>query len=208
MPQYGFHFDSTRCIGCKTCELACKDYKQLDTAYAYRHIYDYEGGTWSRDEQGVCTPQDCFAYHVSISCQHCDDPACMKVCPTKAMHKDPDTGIVSVDTTRCVGCNYCHMACPYNAPVVDRQKGHSMKCDGCQERIAQGKRTICVDACPTRALDFAPIDELRKKYGDTPGIAPMPSPDYTHPNITITVCPAGRAPGDDVGFVANPEEVR
>ena len=135
MTQYGFYFDSTRCTGCRTCEIACKDYKDLGVDFAYRHVYDCEGGDWQMQSDGTYT-QDCFVYHVSLGCQHCDDPACVKVCPTTAMHKDTSTGLVSVDEHKCIGCGYCHMACPYNAPKVDREKGHSVKCNGCAERVA------------------------------------------------------------------------
>ena len=111
MTQYGFYFDSTRCTGCRTCEIACKDYKDLGVDFAYRHVYDCEGGDWQMQSDGTYT-QDCFVYHVSLGCQHCDDPACVKVCPTTAMHKDASTGLVSVDEHKCIGCGYCHRACP------------------------------------------------------------------------------------------------
>ena len=161
MTQYGFYFDSTRCTGCRTCEIACKDYKDLGVDFAYRHVYDCEGGDWQMQSDGTYT-QDCFVYHVSLGCQHCDDPACVKVCPTTAMHKDASTGLVSVDEHKCIGCGYCHMACPYNAPKVDREKGHSVKCDGCADRVAAGEAPVCVEACPARALSFGTVDEMAK----------------------------------------------
>lgn len=207
MTQYGFYFDASRCTGCKTCEMACKDYKDLMPDISYRKVYDYEGGTCAQRDDGT-VEHDAFAYHVSISCQHCSDPACVHVCPTTAMRKNEGTGIVSVDATLCVGCGYCVMACPYNSPKVDRAKGHSVKCDGCQERIAEGRQAICVESCPLRALDFGDIDRLRAEHGDVAAIAPMPSADWTHPNIVILPCPSAKAPGDESGFIANPKEVR
>lgn len=206
MTQYGFYFDSTRCTGCRTCEMACKDYKDLSTEVSYRKVYDCEGGTWKAGENDTYT-QECFAYHVSLSCQHCDDPACVKVCPTTAMHKDPETGLVSVDAGKCIGCGYCHMACPYNSPKVDREKGHSVKCDGCAERVAAGKRPICVEACPLRALDFGDISELRGKYEGVNEVAPLPEARYTNPNIVIKPCPAAELAVNEAGLVANPLEV-
>ncbi len=166
MEQYGFYFDSERCTGCKTCELACKDYKDLGTEVNFRRIYEYTGGQWNQQADG-CWHQNIFAYYMSISCNHCADPACTKVCPTGAMHKNAD-GFVIVNEEICIGCRYCHMACPYDAPQYDAQKGHMTKCDGCYSRIKSGQKPICVDACPLRALDFAPIDELRAKYGLKP----------------------------------------
>ncbi|VTP66051.1 DMSO reductase iron-sulfur subunit [Leclercia adecarboxylata] len=78
--QYGFFIDSSRCTGCKTCELACKDYKDLTPDVSFRRIYEYAGGDWQEDN-GVWH-QNVFAYYLSISCNHCEDPACTKVCPS------------------------------------------------------------------------------------------------------------------------------
>ena len=160
--QYGFFIDSARCTGCKTCELACKDYKNLTPEVSFRRIYEYAGGDWQEDN-GVWQ-QNVFAYYLSIACNHCEDPACTKVCPSGAMHKRDD-GFVVVNEAVCIGCRYCHMACPYGAPQYNADKGHMTKCDGCHERVAEGKKPICVESCPLRALDFGPIAELRAKHG-------------------------------------------
>ena len=98
--QYGFFIDSSRCTGCKTCELACKDFKDLGPEVSFRRIYEYAGGDWQEDN-GVWH-QNVFAYYLSISCNHCDDPACTKVCPSGAMHKRED-GFVVVDEDVCIG---------------------------------------------------------------------------------------------------------
>lgn len=205
MTQYAFYFDNSRCTGCKTCELACKDYKDLDQNTAYRKVFDYEGGSWE-DKGGGTYETTAFVYHVSMSCNHCDDPACTKVCPTAAMHKDPETGLVSVDADKCIGCGYCHMACPYNAPKVDRAVGHSVKCDGCAERVAAGKNPICVDSCPLRALDFGTVEEMSAK-GDRANIAPLPESSYTRPNLYIKPCDEARPAGSADGSVTNVREV-
>lgn len=150
--------------------------------------------------------QNVFAYYLSISCNHCDDPACAKVCPSGAMHKRED-GFVVVNEEVCIGCRYCHMACPYGAPQFDEVKGHMTKCDGCYERVAEGKKPICVESCPLRALDMGPIEELRAKYGTLAEIAPLPSAEYTHPNIVLKLNANSRPVGDTTGHLANPEEV-
>ena len=181
MTQYAFSFDGTRCTGCKTCEMACKDYKDLDLGVAHRKVYEVTTGETKRDDKG-CFTTTCASYPLSLSCNHCDDPTCVRVCPTGAMHKDAETGLVAVDAGKCVGGGYCHMACPYNAPKVNREKGHSVKCDGCAERLAAGEQPVCVEACPARALDFGPVDEMRKK-GERAAIAPLPEPSYTQPNL-------------------------
>lgn len=207
MVQYGFYYDNSRCTGCKTCVMACKDYKDSALDVAYRKVYDLEGGTWEKQADDIYTT-DCLFYHLSMACNHCDDPACVSVCPTTAMHKEDKRGLVLVDETKCVGCGYCVMACPYNAPKVSRELGYSVKCNGCEERLNQGLQPVCVMSCPLRALDFGPIDELRKKYGDTAETHPMPSASYTHPNITIKPSPAALDPAASKAHVANPKEVQ
>ncbi|NPD30657.1 dimethylsulfoxide reductase subunit B [Eggerthellaceae bacterium zg-1084] len=205
MTQYGFYLDTTRCTGCRTCEIACRDYKDVNPDIAYRKVYDYEGGAWSAAEDGTYT-STAFVYHLSMSCNHCERPTCVSVCPTGAMHKDAASGLVSVDEGICIGCGYCHMACPYNAPKVDREKGHSVKCNGCSERVEQGKAPICVEACPLRALEFGSVEDMAKR-GKVAAIAPLPEPTYTDPHFFVRQAPDVRPAGTFDGMVANVTEV-
>ena len=168
-------------------------------------MYDYEGGACELDADGICT-SSAFVYHVSLGCQHCNDPACVQVCPTGAMHKDAETGLVSVDAGKCIGCGYCAMACPYNVPTVDRTLGHSVKCDGCAERVAEGKNPMCVDACPLRALEFGLLEDI-SGMGDIADIAPLPPAHYTGPNLYIKATPDAQPADAREGIVANPVEV-
>lgn len=208
MTQYAFSFDGTRCTGCKTCEMACKDYKDLSKDVAYRKVFECSGGTCSIGADGTIV-SDAYTYYVSMSCNHCESPACTKVCPTGAMHKDADTGLVLIDTGKCIGCGYCHMACPYNAPKVDREKGHSVKCDACIDRVKSGKRPICVEACPLRALDFGTVEDMKKKNGFVQAnIAPLPEAKYTSPNFLIKPSKDAKPAGSTDGVVANPLEVQ
>ena len=205
--QYGFFFDNTRCTGCKTCELACKDYKDLDAGRTYRRVIDYEGGSWIANPDGS-VEQSCFVYHISLSCNHCNDPACTHVCPTGAMHKD-ELGLVWPDATKCIGCGYCTMACPYHAPVIDQVARKSSKCDGCRERTAEGQKPLCVEACPLRALDFAEVGVLAREHPDcVASILPLADAAYTHPNLFIKVSDAAAyALEAGGGHIANPDEI-
>ena len=183
MVQKGFSFNGARCTGCKACMLACKDYHDLSPDVSFRQVYEYAGGEWKVGENGLYS-HNCFAYYVSVACNHCSNPACVRVCPTGAMHKD-ENGLVSVDEARCIGCGYCEFSCPYNAPKVDRAAGHSVKCDGCSERVAQGLRPICVEACPLRALGFGDAGNMKARPNACLSIPPLPDPKLTTPNLVI-----------------------
>ncbi len=129
---------------------------------------------------------------MSVSCNHCDDPACVKVCPTKAHAKHPELGgLVLIDPKKCIGCGMCMAACPYHAPVLDKKAGKMTKCDACVDRISKGGLPVCVEACTQRALDFGYVDELRAKYGEGAHIVPLPSPKKTKPNLVVH--PAAKA---------------
>jgi anaerobic dimethyl sulfoxide reductase subunit B (iron-sulfur subunit) len=206
MAQNGFYFDSSRCTGCKTCELACKDYKDLGVEILFRKIYDYEGGGWTQAADGTWST-DAFAYHVSEACNHCAVPACLAVCPVEAISKDSDSGLVLIDEELCIGCASCVSACPYAAPKMDEATTKARKCDGCFDRVAEGRQPICVEACPLRALEFDDLEVLRSKYGDLAQIPPLPDPNQTSPSIVIKPCPAVESPAIASGFVANEKEV-
>lgn len=123
------------------------------------------------------------------------------------MHKRED-GFVVVDEDVCIGCRYCHMACPYGAPQYNAEKGHMTKCDGCYSRVAEGKQPICVESCPLRALEFGPIEELRQKHGTLAAVAPLPRAHFTKPNIVIKPNANSRPTGDTTGYLANPEKCK
>ena len=100
---------------------------------------------------------------IKWSGSHCEKPGCFAVCPVKAYSIEPD-GLVVQDHSKCIGCQACIAACPFKAPVFDGKSKKVFKCDGCVQLLAQGKRPACVQACTQGALQFGPIEELRKKY--------------------------------------------
>lgn len=205
MTQYGFFVDSSKCTGCKTCQVSCKDKKDLDVGPKFRRVYEYGGGSWVKE--GDAWQNSTFSYYLSIACNHCDEPTCVSGCPTGAMHKRKEDGLVAVDESICVGCRYCELRCPYGAPQYDSKKNVMTKCDGCFDRVAEGLKPTCVDSCPQRALDFDKIEVLRAKYGTGNEIAPLPLSHFTKPNLVIKAHPNARPSGDNSGSIQNPKEV-
>jgi anaerobic dimethyl sulfoxide reductase subunit B (iron-sulfur subunit) len=199
--QYGFFVDVTKCSGCRTCVVACKDAHDLPVGMNFRRVLEYTGGEWKQGRDGAWR-QNVFGYYVSVACSECEKPACTAVCPTKAHAKRAEDGLVLIDTAKCIGCGACAKACPYGVPQLD-EKAHKMrKCDACADRLAKGKQPICVEACPQRALEFGDIAELRAKHSKLAAIAPLPSDALTHPSLVIKAPAYAKAPGDKTGRVA------
>ena len=159
--QRGFYFNQTRCIGCYTCVVACKDWHDVPAGPAsWMRVKTVEKGKYP----------DLFVAFLSATCYHCLEPSCINACPVNAVTKQKQDGIVVVDREMCLGkdnCQLCLDACPYDAPQFGAEENAKMqKCDLCFERWFEGKKPICIDACPTQALDAGTIEELRAKYGD------------------------------------------
>jgi anaerobic dimethyl sulfoxide reductase subunit B (iron-sulfur subunit) len=206
--QYAFYFDQSACNGCKACAIACKSKNQLPVGINWRRVYEYGGGNWVPEpgNRSFMIPNGIFAYALSVSCMHCENPACVHDCPTTAMTKGAD-GIVTIDASKCIGCRYCEWACPYGAPQFDETKGVMTKCDFCKDQLSQGQNPYCVDACVMRALDFGEFDELRAKYGDENAIEPLPSSDITQPAFVMTPHRNAQPSGQGTGRVLDFSEV-
>ena len=204
MAQYGFYFDSASCTGCKTCQVSCKENYHLPVHNLLRRVYLYQGGGWEPTAAGFYTPNGVFSYQVSIACNHCADPACVAACPTGAMQKNPETGIVWTDPEVCIGCGTCVAACPYKAPQIHEETGLAVKCDMCKDEVAAGRKPYCVAACPMRALDWGEYDELVAKYGEgNVEVAPLPL-NTTNPCLVLNphpkAQPSGSADGAEISL--------
>ncbi len=177
--QLGVLVDTTRCVNCKTCEIACKDFKHSTVGVRLRRVRTLEAGTFPAVS----------VLNFSMSCNHCEEPVCVQQCPAKAYSKRESDGIVVHDPERCIGCRYCTWVCPYSAPQDDKSAGHVRKCDLCIRELEQGRPPVCVAACPLRAIEVGPLEELTKRNGTTAAIVGLPSPELTRPSIRYKLRP-------------------
>jgi anaerobic dimethyl sulfoxide reductase subunit B len=183
LAQLGFYIDQSKCIGCKACSVSCKDKNNLVVGINFRRVYSYEEGGFLVNESSI-TPT-LKAYYFSISCNHCEAPACIKNCPTGAIEKRAEDGVVIIKQDVCIGTRYCVQACPYGGPQYNETVKKSNKCNFCIDLQSKGEDPVCVATCPMRAIEFGPIEELRKKYGKIAEIKGMPSAKITGPNLVI-----------------------
>jgi anaerobic dimethyl sulfoxide reductase subunit B (iron-sulfur subunit) len=158
--QKGFYFDQSRCIGCYTCVVACKDWHDIPAGpESWRRVVSIERGKFP----------NLFVAYLSLACCNCARPRCIETCPAGAITKRKEDGIVVVDKKLCLGkddCGVCKESCPYDVPQFGTEENAKMgMCDFCLDRLAANKNPICVDACPMMALDAGSMDRLKAKYG-------------------------------------------
>ena len=176
MARYAMAIDTKRCVGCNACSMACKMTNNLPDGTWWTRVLT-EGGDEVDTPAGIF-PEVSMRY-VTVSCQHCDNPACVKVCPVGATYKDPETGVVRQDYDKCIGCRMCMAACPYtgvrsfnweepgysidhavgDADIAAHQKHVVEKCTFCYQRLARGETPACMDLCPARARHFGDLDD-------------------------------------------------
>jgi len=162
--KYAMVHDENLCIGCNACEQACREVNNVPEGVS-RVVIERTGPFGEYPNQ---------SYRFSRkSCQHCEDAPCVKVCPTGAAYIDSETGIVGVNPDKCIGCQYCIAACPYQIRFINPVTQTADKCDFCKEtQLKQGKQPACVEACPTHALVFGnirdPESELVKTLKSKP----------------------------------------
>lgn len=172
--QHGFYFNADNCISCHACESACSEKNDLPAHLAYRAVGYVEGGSFPSYTR----------LNISMACNHCDDPVCLKGCPTRAYTKFAEYGAVLQDPDICFGCGYCTWVCPYNAPQLDMTKGHVHKCNMCVDRLEEGLKPACSSACLAGALDFGVIETTPENREQLKTQIPgFPTPEITNPNI-------------------------
>lgn len=166
MQRLGFTYNVDQCVGCKACQVACKDKNHLEL------------GSFFRKVETIASEGEYI--HFSGACNHCEEPGCVKACPTGAMHKAED-GTVQHTSGKCIGCGMCVWHCPYGAVKFSSQKGIARKCNACIDLREKGEKPACVQACITHCLDFGPIEiEAGAKHPSY-----LPPTDITHPSLVI-----------------------
>ena len=156
--------DSTECIGCRGCQVACKRRKGFEPTGA-DHRYDMPTELNSKNLTLIKlykeADEHCF---VKRQCMHCYEPACVSACLVSALQKDIN-GIVKYDKDKCIGCRYCMVACPFSVPAYEYESPdpYIIKCDFCEDIITAGGQTECSRVCPTGAIKFGKRDDLLKE---------------------------------------------
>lgn len=161
--RFGMLNDVTRCTGCRSCQVACKQWndkkaEETKNLGSYENPFNLSGNTWKRvkfveKEEGDYAKWSFFSYQ----CNHCGDAGCMAVCPANAIKRSKN-GAVYIDEKICTGCKYCLQACPFHIPHIDEEKKISSKCTFCVDRISNGLPPACAKACPTGAIVFGSRD--------------------------------------------------
>jgi formate dehydrogenase iron-sulfur subunit len=176
----GVLVDTTRCIGCRACEAACAEANGLgepvdvgdDAVFA--RTRDTDQHTFTVVNRVPAAPAAVPVRFVKSQCMHCVDPACVSACPARALEKSPD-GPVTYTGSRCLGCRYCMVACPFDGPRFEYDKAvpYVRKCTFCAARQAEGRMPACTEVCPTGALQFGTradlLEEARTRIYQHPG---------------------------------------
>ncbi|MBC2890042.1 4Fe-4S dicluster domain-containing protein [Gordonibacter massiliensis (ex Traore et al. 2017)] len=177
MAHYGMVIDAKRCVGCQTCAVACKQANNVPEGNFWNRVYT-DGGKSIDTASGTFGVDNHLSF-LPVSCQHCEEPACIKACPVGATYKDPETGIVRQDYDKCIGCRMCMAACPYtgvrsfnweepkhavdvrlgDADAPKHQKHVVEKCTLCYQRVAKGETPGCMVLCPARARHWGDFDD-------------------------------------------------
>jgi formate dehydrogenase iron-sulfur subunit len=177
--QYRFHFDMTKCIGCKCCVVACNEQNGNPADILWRRVGEIEGGVYPNTHR----------HYLSMGCHHCLEPTCMTGCPVDAYSKDRLTGIVRHSAEACIGCQYCTWNCSYGVPQYNRERGVVGKCDMCYGRLARGQEPACAAACPENAIriEVVKVAEWREHYRALANSPGMPSAEDSISTTRITL---------------------
>ena len=171
MAEKAMLLDMEKCIACRACQVACKQWNELPgektiffaAAGGYQNPIGLSPKTYTLVKFYEVEEQEKLKWLFRVHrCMQCVDPACVKACPVspKAMTRDENTGAIHVNRDRCIGCGACREYCPFNIPVIDTEAGKSTKCTFCFDRQAEGIEPACAKACPTDCQVFGERDQI------------------------------------------------
>lgn len=193
MARLGMLIDTSQCVACRGCQVACKQwndregwlYSRTRNRGTYENPPDLSPQTWTRIRFIEHEGPDGFRWlFLKEGCMHCGNPACVTVCPTGALKKHP-LGLVTFEPELCNGCGYCSQFCPFHIPRLEIDpitgKGKASKCTFCQDRVTNGLLPACVKTCPARALDFGDRDEMVAKA--MARVEALKAKGYTQANV-------------------------
>lgn len=179
--QVALYINQQFCMGCKTCQIACKDKHDNEVGVNFLQVKEFSGGGFSREGAGF-TPE-VWAYWVPTTCHQCDRPGCAARCPVGAIAKSAVDGTITIDAERCTGCRACEQGCPYDALQYSERKRKVLGCDLCADYRAAGRDPACVAACPMRVLDWGVVEDLKKQHPEAVTVLQgLTDPAVTGPN--------------------------
>lgn len=163
--------DTTICIGCKACQVACMEWNDLRDDVGINHgVYDnpmdLTENSWTVMRYAEYEEPESNTLEWLIrkdGCMHCEDPACLKACPSPGAIIQYNNGIVDFHQENCIGCGYCVTACPFDVPRISKKDNKAYKCTLCSDRVAVGQEPACVKTCPTGAITFGTKEEMIQK---------------------------------------------
>jgi formate dehydrogenase iron-sulfur subunit len=170
LPKVAKLIDTSKCIGCKACQVACLEWNDLrEEVGENRGVYDNPGDltpaslTVMRFSEWINPETDDLEWLIrKDGCMHCEDPGCLKACPAPGAIVQYSNGIVDFVHENCIGCGYCIKGCPFNIPRISKVDHKAYKCTLCSDRVAMGQGPACAKACPTQAIVFGTKDEMKQ----------------------------------------------
>ncbi len=218
-PKVAKLIDTTTCIGCKACEVACQEWNDLQSEETsqfgtYQTLPDLTPNFWNLIRFNEHEEDGQFAWLMrKDQCMHCEDPGCLKACPAPGAIVQYNNGIVDFNQANCIGCGFCISGCPFDVPKINAKSGKVYKCTLCSDRVSVGLEPACIKACPTGCLQFGTkgnlldiaqkrVEQLKSQGFKNAALYDPPGVGGTH---VITILAYGDRPELYGGLPKNPK---
>ncbi len=218
-PKVAKLIDTTICIGCKACEVACQEWNDLQSEETeqlgtYQTLPNLTANFWNLIRFNDHEENDRFVWLFrKDQCMHCEEPGCLKACPAPGAIVQYNNGIVDFNQANCIGCGYCISGCPFDVPRINAKTGKVYKCTLCSDRVSVGLEPACIKACPTGCLQFGTkgnlldiaekrVEQLKAQGFKNAAVYDPPGVSGTH---VITILAYGDKPELYGGLPGNPK---